>query len=168
MDKQKLLVDKKYLLEKFSGKGGWTYAQIPEIMPSKHSPFGWVKVCGTIENVAINNYHLMPMGNGKLFLPVKADIRKKIKKQAGDFVRVTLYEDNLPTEIPEELRLCLLDEPNGLEAFLKYTSGEQKAFIDWIYSAKKDETKIERIAKTLDKIAKGQKLTDKNKADSSY
>lgn len=161
MNEDKPLVDKKYLLEKFSGKGGWTYAQIPEILQDKHSPFGWVRVRGTIDDFEIKNYHLMPMGNGKLFLPVKANIRKKIKKQAGDFVQVTLFADNLPTEIPEELKLCLLDEPNSLEAFLTYTNGEQKAFIDWIYSAKTDETKVERIAKTIDKIAKGHRLIDK-------
>lgn len=161
MDKEKPLVDREYLLEKFPGKGGWTYAQIPEILQNKQSPFGWVRVRGTIDNFEIKNYNLMPMGNDKLFLPVKAEIRKKVKKEVGDYVRVTLYADNLPTEIPEELKLCLLEEPNAFETFQSYTNGEQKAFIEWIYSAKTDDTKIDRIAKTLDKIAKRQKLTDK-------
>ena len=159
MDKDKPLVNKTYLLEKFPGKGGWTYAQIPEILQDKHSPFGWVRVRGTIDNFEIKGYHLMPMRNGKLFLPVKADIRKKIKKQVGDFVQVILFADNSPIEIPEELKLCFLNEPKELETFLTYTNGEQKAFIDWIYSAKNDETIINRIARTLDKLAKGQKLS---------
>jgi len=161
LDKDKPLVDKKYLLEKFPGKGGWTYAQIPEILQDKHAHFGWVRVRGTIDDFEIKSYNLMPMGNGKLFLPVKADIRKRIKKQVGDLVHVTLFEDNLPTEIPEELKLCLKDEPHGLENFLNYPNGEQKAFIDWIYSAKTEETMIARIARALDIIAKGQKLRDK-------
>ncbi len=161
MKKEKPLVEKTYLLEKIPGKGGWTYAQIPEILQDKHAPFGWVRVRGTIDNIEINNYHLMPMGNGRLFLPVKAGIRKKLKKQAGDHVHVTLFPDNLPPAIPEELKLCLLDEPNGLENFLSYTNGEQKTFIEWIFSARTDKTKIERIIRTLTIIAKGQKLTDK-------
>ncbi len=37
------------------------------------------------------------------------------------------------------------------------TEGEQKAFIDWIYTAKKEETKVERIAETIKKIMKGEK-----------
>lgn len=78
------LTDKAYLLEKFPGKGGWTYAAIPEIAPDKHAHFGWVRVKGTIDGYKIKGFHLMPMGNGKLFLPVKSEIRKKIKKQAGD------------------------------------------------------------------------------------
>ena len=63
-------------------------------MQDKSKPFGWVKVKGTIDGVPFNKYHLMPMGNGKLFLPVKSEIRKKIKKVAGDSVHVILYPDH--------------------------------------------------------------------------
>jgi len=148
------LVNKSYQLEKFPGKGGWTFARIPEILQDKHAHFGWVRVRGSIDGVEIKNYHLMPMGNGSLFLPVKASIRKKIGKQEGDFVQIILFADNLPVEIPEELNICLQDEPTAYKTFLSYTQGEQKAFIDWIYSAKKEETKVTRIAKMFDLLSK--------------
>lgn len=79
----KPLVDKKYLLERFPGKGGWIYTIIPEILPDKHSHFGWVKVKGSIDGFEFKNYHLLPTvkGNGRLFLAIKAEIRKAIKKQ---------------------------------------------------------------------------------------
>ena len=162
MSEQIPLVDKKYLLEKFQGKGGWTFARIPEIIQSKNTPFGWVRVRGTIDNFEIKNYNLQPMGNGILFMPVKAEIRKRINKKSGDFVHITLFADNFPTEIPEELKLCLMDEPNVYNSFLSYTNGEQKTIIEWIYSAKTDVTKIERIAKTIDKITENI-LTNKKR-----
>ena len=152
------LVNKKYKLERFQAKGGWTYAAIPEILQDKHTPFGWVRVRGFIDTVEIKNYHLMPMGNGQLFLPVKADIRKKIGKKEGDYVQVILYADNLPVEIPGDLHDCFLNEPTAFKIFLSYTIGEQRAFSDWIYSAKKEETKIERIAKMMTMLEKKQKL----------
>ena len=152
------LLNKTCLLEKFPGKGGWTYAELPEIKPDKNTSFGMVKVKGTVDDYEIKNYNLMPMGNGKLFLPVKAEIRKKIKKQAGDYVHVILYLDDTPVELPEELKLCLQNEPNAYETFCSYTDGEQKAFIDWIYAAKKEETKVERIVKMLKKLEKGEHL----------
>lgn len=151
------LTDKLYLLEKFPGKGGWTYAAIPEILPDKHAYFNWVRVRGTIDGYEIKGFNLMSRGNGQLFLPVKAEIRKKIKKEAGDWVQITLYADNTPQETPEELLLCLQDEPNAYENFLKCTASEQKAFFDWIYSAKTDETKIERIVQTIRKLQQNQK-----------
>ncbi|GGA65119.1 hypothetical protein GCM10008015_02430 [Flavobacterium palustre] len=152
------IVNKEYLLEKFPGKGGWTFAAIPEVLQDKKAPFGWVKVRGSIDDYEFKNYKLMPMGNGKLFLPLKAAVRKQIKKEAGDYVKVILYKDDSPIEIPDELVVCLKDEPLAYETFVKLKEGEQKAFIDWIYSAKKDETKVERIATTIKKIIKGEKI----------
>ena len=158
MDKP--LVDKTYLLEKFPGKGGWTYANLPEVLPDKNAPFGWVKVRGSIDGFEIKKYHLMPFGNGELFLPVKAEIRKKIKKQAGDYVHVILYPDNDPLEIPEELMLCLQDDPQALQFFHSLNDSEQQNYVKWIYAAKTDQTKVDRIAKTLIRLFKHQKFTD--------
>ncbi|MFZ4726682.1 MAG: DUF1905 domain-containing protein, partial [Paludibacter sp.] len=103
------LVDQNYLLQKFQGKGGWTFAIIPEIQQDKHAHFGLVKVKGTIDNYEIENYHLMPMGNGLLLLPVKSEIRKKIGKNEGDWVHITLYSQNLPTVVPDDFLICLKD-----------------------------------------------------------
>jgi len=84
---EKPLVDREYLLEKLPGKYGWTFTLIPEILPDPHAPFGWVKVRGSIDGYEIRDYRLMPSGDGMacgkgvLFLAVKSEIRKKIKKR---------------------------------------------------------------------------------------
>ena len=103
MKKEKPLVDKQYKLERFQGKGGWTYARIPEIIQDKHAHFGWVKVRGSIDGFEIRKYHLMPMGNGRLFLPIKAEIRKKIGKKEGDTVHVILFVDDSSVVVPQEI-----------------------------------------------------------------
>ena len=154
----KPLVNRKYTLERFSGKGGWTYVRIQEIMQDKKAHFGWVKVKGTIDRYEIKKYHLMPMGNGKLFLPVKAEIRKKIKKEVGDSVHVILYPDNEPLEVPDEMLLCLKDEPEALMFFNSLTESNRKFYIDWIYSAKKEDTRVERMAKTINMLLNKLKL----------
>ncbi len=147
------LVNKRYLLEKYPGKGGWTYAVIPEVLQDKHAWFGWVKVRGSIDSYEIKNYNLMPMGNGTLFLPVRSEIRKKIGKQAGDMVTIILYADNGLTEVPEELILCLKSDQKAYDRFNQLTEGEKKGYIEWIYSAKKEETRVDRIARTLNKLS---------------
>lgn len=158
VNKQKPLVKKHYLLEKYHGKGGWTYARIPEIEMDKQTPFGWRKVRGTIDGFEISKYHLMPMGDGFLFLPVRAEIRKKIKKEAGDTVFVELYQDTEPLEVPEEWLLCLSDEPEALRFFNSLSESEQKYYIQWIYAAKKEETKINRMAKAVSRLKRNLKL----------
>lgn len=103
----------------------------------------------------------MPMGDGRLFLPVKAEIRKKIKKQEGDYVHIILYPDNDPLEIPDELADCLLDEPKALKFFNAISEGEKKYYIQWIYSAKREETRTNRLAKTINRLSQGLKMYDK-------
>jgi len=49
----KPLVNKKYQLHKYPGKGGWIYAVIEEIAPDKKAKFGWVQVSGTIDGFEI-------------------------------------------------------------------------------------------------------------------
>lgn len=158
---EKPLVNEEFLLRKYPGKSGWTYVTIPQVLQDKQAPFGWVKVKGTIDGYSIKQYHLMPTRSGELFLPIKAEIRKKINKKAGDVVRILLYADNDPIEIPHELSVCLQDDPTAHSIFLGCTGKEQKAFIDWIYSARTDKTRVERIATTLDKLSKGQKSIGK-------
>ena len=140
------------MLEKFPGKGGWTYAAIPEILQDKHAYFGWVKVKGSIDDFEFRNYNLMPMGNGQLFLPVRAEIRKKIGKKAGDWVNVILFSDNCPAEIPEEFQVCLMEDPDAHKAFAGLSDGEQKKIIDWIFSAKTEDKKVERMAETMNRL----------------
>jgi hypothetical protein len=158
----KPLVNKKYKLEKFQGKGGWTFARIPEIPQDKRKAFGWVKVRGTIDGYEVRKQSLAPMGNGMLFLAVRAEIRKKINKKEGDIVHVVLYPDDEPLEAPEELKLCLEDEPKAMKFFNSISESEQKFYIDWIYSSKKEETRIERLAETINRLAKGLKRYDRS------
>lgn len=157
---EKPLINKKYRLEKFNGKGGWTFARIPELTKSKQKGFGWLKIKGTIDGFEIKKYHLMPFGDGTFMLPVKAEIRKKIKKAAGDLVHVILYPDHDPLEVPDELLLCLKDEPQALHFFNSLSESERKYYIQWIYSAKKEETKVNRLAKTINRLSQGRKMYD--------
>ncbi|SHG23516.1 DUF1905 domain-containing protein [Flagellimonas flava] len=152
------IVHEEYLLQKTPGKGGWTYASLPSVVPNKKNPFGWVQVRGTIDDYSLKKYKLMPMGNGKLFLPVRAEIRKKINKHHGDYVQIVLFLDDSPLEIPTEILECFAYEPKELlQTFTSFREWEQKAYLDWIYAAKRETTKADRIAKMMHRLSK--KLT---------
>ena len=157
MKTEKPLIDKEYVLERPEGKGAITYVEIPEIPMSK-APFGMLKVRGKIDDYEFSNVHLMPLGNGNLVLAVKAEIKKKIKKEAPDTVHLTIYEDKTPLIIPEELLLCMEDEKGVRERFEAYSEGQQKAFVNWINSAKTEQTRIDRIAKTIVMVQNGKKF----------
>ena len=153
MSREEYLVDKLSILKKFKGKGGWTYTEVPEIAQNPDNPFGWVTVCGFIDDYELKNYKLMPMGNGKLFLPVNAKARKVLGKGVGDEVHVRLRLDDSPIEIPQELIECLMNESeNMVQTFKSLTSGKQKYYLDWIYQAKTENTKADRIVQLIEDL----------------
>jgi hypothetical protein len=103
--------------------------------------------------VTINGFSyrstIAPYG-GSYLLPVAADIRAGAGVEAGDVLDVLVEPDTEPraVEVPADLA----------KAFFESLSfSNQRGYVDWITSAKKEETRAARVDKAVESLAAGRK-----------
>ena len=146
------IVSGEFFMERFPGKSGWTFIKLPiSIFPSGKA-FGMLKVSGSIDSFSFEGKHLMPMGDGSLFIPVAKPIRAAIKKEAGDRVHLRLIRDEIPSEAPQELIDCLQDDPGKYQLFQKLSKEDQEKWVEYIYGTSSIAGKTERIIKLLSEL----------------
>lgn len=137
-------------------KTGWSYITISaklaqQLKPGNKKSF---RVKGLLDDYAFKKTALLPMGEGDFILPLKAAIRKAIRKEKGAKVSVQMEVDMTEIKPPKDLMECLADEPAALEFFKTLARGHQNYFGKYIDEAKTAETRARRIAHTVNAMAR--------------
>jgi hypothetical protein len=103
---------------------------------------------------------LMPCGTAYHFLGVPKAIREKLGKEPGELIKVELWKDDAPriVELPEEF-IQLLRKEKLLEEFEGLSLTRRKEYRNWITSAKREDTRLRRIAKAIDLLKTERKKT---------
>ncbi|UYZ61794.1 DUF1905 domain-containing protein [Hymenobacter weizhouensis] len=144
-------------LEKFPGKGGWTYAPLTGFDRVSQTHFGMQKVSGWLDEVELPTATLMPMGQGRLFLPINAALRKQLGKQAGDAVHLRLFaaDDAAAAAVSLlDFEECLADTPAALRTFRALAPAQQQSWVAWVAAAA-DEQQVLRVEKACVLLAQG-------------
>jgi hypothetical protein len=132
-------------------KTGWSYIRVPaalaeKLMPGNRKSF---RVKGMLDGIAIEKMALLPMGEGDFIMALKASIRKILRKQKGDSLRVELEVDKTVIKPPKDLMECLADEPEALAYFKTLPKSHQNYFGNWVREAKTDSTRTKRLASVV-------------------
>ena len=132
--------------------GGGAYVLFPYDVEKEFGTKARVPVQATFDGVPYRG-SLMKYGHAQHMLGILKGIREQIKKQPGDTVQVELQRDaaTRTLTVPPELEKAL--KQAGLQGFfdsLSYT--HRKEYAQWIAEAKKEETRVRRVEKTIEML----------------
>lgn len=129
---------------------------IPEVWGIRKS----VKVKATIDKY-FHRGLIVPDGKGNHYMGLKTAIVKELGKSAGDIVNVTLEIDTEErvVEIPPELKRLLSKNKKEKDYFDSLSYTHRKEYVEWIISAKKEETKKSRLEKMMKMLTEKVKHT---------
>ena len=138
------------------GVGTWTYLDIPVEVSKEFAAKGQVKVKGSINGHPYRT-SARPHGDGRHYIVVNKSIRDAIGVSTGDVVRVVMDLDTAPrtVEIPLDFMRAMESDRKYSKLFQELSYSRQKEFVDWLESAKKEETRKRRIAQSLEMLLEG-------------
>jgi len=116
------------------------------------------KVRAMIEGVPYRGT-LVRMGSESHMLIILKGIREQIGKTFGDEIKVTVESDNEPRviEIPNDLLKELKKDKDARAFFDKLAYTHQKEYVKWIEDARRDETRLTRVKKTIEMLKQGKR-----------
>ena len=126
------------------------YIVIPFDVKEVYGTNGRVQVKATFDGHLYRG-SLAPMGGGSHVLGVRKDILQALGKTHGDNIKVVIEQDTAPrvVTVPRDLQKLLVENPKEKAFFEKLSYTHRKEYINWIESAKKDETRQRRLQKSL-------------------
>jgi hypothetical protein len=116
------------------------------------------KVKAMIEGIPYRGL-LTRMGSDCHILGIRKEIREQLGRSFGDALTITVEPDAEPrlVQVPEELKQAFKTEKEAKALFEKLSYTHQKEYVKWINEAKREGTRQNRIAKTVEMLKKGQK-----------
>ncbi len=120
---------------------------------------GQVKVKVTFDNKVEYRGSLVKMNADCHILGLTQDVRKKLGKNFGNQVFISLCEDKeeRKVEIAEDIASVFNENPEVKTLFDKMSYTHRKEYIRWIEEAKKPETRENRKTKMIQMILEGKK-----------
>ena len=106
---------------------------------------------------------LANMGAGCHTLGITKEIRKNLNKSFGDIVHVELEKDQTErvVVIPSDVLVKLEKNKQAYQFYNSLSYTDRKEYIQWIITAKKEETRIKRIETLIEKLNLKKRYSDK-------
>jgi hypothetical protein len=137
---------------------GWTFVTLPKTASAKLPARGRVAIAGTIDGFAFRS-SAFPDGEGSHIIQVNNDMKKGAGIAAGDTAAFVIEPstDEVKVEVPADLKKALAKSAKAAAQFADITPKARAEWVTWVTSAKREETRAGRVAKTVQRLAKGDR-----------
>jgi hypothetical protein len=139
--------------------GSWTFLLVPKNASAKLPSRGMTAIEGTLNGVAFQAT-LEPDGQKSHWLKVDRKLSEAARADAGDVVTLEIApaaEEPEP-ELPADLRKALATAaPKARKLWSDITPVARRDWIQWITSAKQEETRVRRIKNACSMLATGKR-----------
>jgi hypothetical protein len=144
-----------------AGDGGGAYVLFPFSVEQEFATKGKVPVRATFNGVPYTG-SLIKYGNPLHMLPMLKAIREQTRTGPGDTVTVELWKDEAPRVIEPsaEFKEAMVTE-GVMQIFERLSDTHRREYCRWISDAKKEETRLRRVARAVDMLKKGVKTPDR-------
>jgi Bacteriocin-protection, YdeI or OmpD-Associated/Domain of unknown function (DUF1905) len=137
----------------------WAFLNLPKEASLKLPSRGMTSVEGMFNGLAFRAT-LQPDGQGGHWLKVDRELREAAGAQVGDIVSLEfapVAEEREP-KVPANLRNALAAaDPKARAVWSDITPVARRDWIQWIESAKREETRLKRIENACDMLTKGKR-----------
>jgi Domain of unknown function (DUF1905)/Bacteriocin-protection, YdeI or OmpD-Associated len=135
---------------------GWTFANLPASASAALGKRGQVAVLLTVGKKVFRT-SCFADGKGGHMIQLNAEMRKATGKEAGDTMAFHLRLDDGPVKVsvPPAMAKAIRAHPAAAELWQDLTPKARAMWVGWVTGAKREETKANRIDKTVEQLAEG-------------
>jgi hypothetical protein len=141
-----------------NGTHDWGFVEFPYDVQQEFGTMGQIKVFATFDGYVYRG-SMVKMGNDCHIIGITKPIRAVIGKNPGDMVHVIIRQDTEPrtVDVPTDFLKLLNSHQDAEIVFNALSYTNRKAWVQWIISAKREDTYIRRQKEAIEKLLLGIK-----------
>ncbi len=135
----------------------WSAITVPFDVEKEFGSKGRVSVKATLGKETFHT-SIFPNGDGTHHMMFNKAMKKAADADSGDTIAVKLERDKgEEPEVPSPLKAALKTNAGAAAKFKSLSPACKREYANWIMSAKREETRADRSAKTLKMVLAGKK-----------
>ncbi len=142
------------ILDRFPGKGGLYYIDVPDSVAKKFTSTKPVRMLCTLDDKVEFHCAIRPKGGGAFYINVAATLRAKAKLNLEQKIAVSVRPDKSEygRKMPKELKELMGQDEKGNKLFHELIPSKQRGIIHYVDSAKSIGKRIERALMMINRL----------------